>query len=276
MKTENCSANRADAKRLKVLAVGNSFSVDAMQHLYLVAKDAGIEEILLGNLYIGGCSLDTHNANMVDDLGKYTFYVSSEEAGGMVVEGENRTAKYGITYADWDYITVQQASNQSGLPEKYSKLNDVIEYITANETSNAKLLWHETWAYQSDSAHPGFANYGNSQENMYRAIVNTITKVISPNDALCGIIPSGTAIQNLRTTALGDNLTRDGFHLSLGIGRYTAALTWLAAITGVDVSSVSAVPEAYPEVLEWLDDIKCAVKCAIERPLDITEISPAK
>ena len=37
---------------IKVLAIGNSFSVDAIEYLYGVLVDLGYEEIVLGNLYI--------------------------------------------------------------------------------------------------------------------------------------------------------------------------------------------------------------------------------
>ena len=47
-------------KSFKVLAIGNSFSIDAMQYLYGLAKDTGYTDIVLGNLYIGGCTLQTH------------------------------------------------------------------------------------------------------------------------------------------------------------------------------------------------------------------------
>ena len=50
-------------KSVKILAIGNSFSKDAMEHLYTVLKAEGVEEILLGNLYIGGCTLDKHAAH---------------------------------------------------------------------------------------------------------------------------------------------------------------------------------------------------------------------
>ena len=54
-------------KCLRILAIGNSFSVDAMEHLYAIAAAEGVEEILLGNLVIGGCSLETHVAKAQSD-----------------------------------------------------------------------------------------------------------------------------------------------------------------------------------------------------------------
>ncbi len=257
---------------LKLLAIGNSFSEDAFAHMYIVAKNAGVENVVLGNLYEGGCSLDTHWKFMSGDLAEYNkFYVSSDETGGMIVESSNTTAKHAITYADWDYISIQQASNQSGLPEKYTNLENVIDYINANKTADAKLLWQMTWAYQQDSTHSGFANYANDQMTMYNAIVNTVNELILTNDAFYGVIPVGTSIQNLRTSVLEDTLTRDGYHLSMGIGRYTNSLTWVAYLTGCDVDKITATPSAYPEVASSLDYIKDAVKKAISNPYEVTE-----
>ena len=270
---EKCTHTYEEAipTTLKILAIGNSFSEDAYKHLYIVAKDAGIENIVLGNMYIGGCSLATHMTNMNGDLGKYKFWLSSDDTQGMIVEGTERTAKYGITYTDWDYITIQQASTSSGVPGTYSDLQGIVDYINANKTADAEILWHMTWAYQKTSTHSGFANYNNDQMTMYNSIISTVKSQILTNSDISGVIPTGTAIQNLRTSVLGDTLTRDGYHLSEGIGRYTASLTWIAYLTGCDVNKISITPSAYPEVAESLDYIKDAVKKAIAKPYEITE-----
>ena len=259
---------------LKVLAVGNSFSVDAMQHLYLVAKDAGIENVVLGTLYKGGCSLDMHMEYMSGNLANYeTFYISSDTSKELVAHSKNVTAKYAITYEDWDYIVIQQVSNYTGMASKYGNLQGVIDYINANKTSDAEILWHMTWAYQQDTTNSGFANYGKDQMTMYNSIVSVVNDLILTNSDISGVIPAGTAIQNLRTSYLGDTITRDGYHLSYGIGRYTAALTWLAYLTGCDVDTITAIPSSYPEIAEHLDIIKASVKCTMENPYSVTEIT---
>ena len=63
-------------KSIKILAIGNSFSSDATEYLWNMLDAAGIEEVVIGNLYIGGCSLDTHWSNMSSNSGAYTFYRS--------------------------------------------------------------------------------------------------------------------------------------------------------------------------------------------------------
>ena len=61
-------------KSLKILAIGNSFSTDSMQYLYEIMKAGGVEEIVLGNLYYAGCSLDQHYQFGRTDSTSYTYY----------------------------------------------------------------------------------------------------------------------------------------------------------------------------------------------------------
>ena len=207
---------------------------------------------------------------MNGNVDAYTFYLSNDAKNGMMADSAYRSAKYGIEYTEWDYIIIQQVSQNAGVPSSYENLQGVIDYINTYKNEGAEIFWHMTWAYQSDSTHAGFANFGNDQMAMYNAIVSTLRSTVLTNSNIKGFIPVGTAIQNLRTSDLGDTLTRDGYHLSNGIGRYTAALTWFAALTGCSVDGVTATPEAYPEVATYLDHIKDAVKNAISAPFEIT------
>ena len=49
---ENPPVNQEQDKSISILAIGNSFSVDAMEYLYGILNDIGYEDITLGNLYI--------------------------------------------------------------------------------------------------------------------------------------------------------------------------------------------------------------------------------
>ena len=65
-------------RSIKLLCIGNSFSVDAVQHLYGLLTDAGVENILIGNLYVGGCTLKTHWDNIDTENAAYRFYLSNK------------------------------------------------------------------------------------------------------------------------------------------------------------------------------------------------------
>ena len=252
----------------KILAIGNSFSVDAMQHLWEILIGEGYTDFVLGNLYIGGCSIDGHKARIESGAADYTFYTNT----GTGWKNTKASIQTGLAYTDWDVITVQQASGSSGVLDTYSNLQYVIDYVRATATNpDLKIYWHMTWAYQGNSNHSEFYKYSNNQYVMYQAIINAVKEKIKTNDGIDGILPCGTAIQNLRTSYLGDTLTRDGYHLSEDIGRYTAALVWYKKLMGADLTDLTTVPTPFPDVSRHLPLIKEAVNNAIRKPYTISK-----
>lgn len=97
-----------------------------------------------------------------------------------------------------------------------------------------------TWAYAQNSTHKAFKVYGKDQMQMYRAICKTVAQA-TKTAGIKKIIPSGIAIQNAREEA-GDILNRDGYHLAINFGRYTAACTWCEFLTHKSVVGNSAHP----------------------------------
>ena len=251
----------------KVLAIGNSFSSDAMEHLADILVGEGYTDFVLGNLYYGGCTLDGHKNRILSGAEEYTFYVNT----GSGWTSSKQNIQYALDFADWDVITVQQASGYSGIPESYENLEFIIDYIKISVYNpDLKIYWHMTWAYQSNSNHSDFPKYNNDQMTMYNAILDTTNEKIVANTSIDGILPCGTAIQNLRTSYFGDTITRDGYHLSYDIGRYTAALVWYKTLWGADISELTAVPKTYPTVELHLPAIKEAVNNACETPFAVT------
>ena len=97
---------------IKVLSIGNSFSQDAHRWLYDICREAGVE-VLLANLYIGGCSLERHWTNIDCEeptAYRYEIYAHSDRKIAL---------KEGLAAEDWDIVTFQQASIYSGVRESY-------------------------------------------------------------------------------------------------------------------------------------------------------------
>ena len=258
-----------EKKSIKILAIGNSFSVDAMEYVYQIAKQVGYEEIVLGNLYIGGCSLQTHAGNLRSKTRGYTYYYNNK--GAWLNKGSANITET-LDSEEWDYISLQQVSGNSGMPETYEPyLTQIIEYVKEHEPQ-AEFFWHMTWAYPLGSDYSSFKNYGYNQSTMYNAIVSTVKEVIVPREEFSFIIPVGTAIQNVRTSYFGDNLSRDNLHLSYDVGRYIASMMWVKQISGASIDDVTYVPTSTitPRLLET---IKEAVNNAYEHPFEITEAS---
>lgn len=256
---------------LEILAIGNSFSVDALEYAYPIAQDLGIEKVVIGNLYIGGCSLSTHASNATGDKAKYVYYYNDSGAWSpatTVKSPADSTISGTLESRSWDYVSLQQSSTYSGVESTYNKnLTTLIDYVKAR--SNAKLVWHMTWAYQQDSTHSAFPSYGNDQMTMYNAIVSAVQNKIVTNADFDLIVPNGTAVQNSRTSILGDTTTRDDHHMSYDYGRYLTGLMFIKTITNLDISGIAYAPSGVDA-----DEMAVAIESvnnAYAHPFMITE-----
>ena len=91
-------------KSIKILAIGNSFSVDGMEYLWQVLRAGGVEQVILGNLAIGGCPVSLHADNVASDAPAYLY--GKNTAGTWVWESE-QTFSRGLLDEEWDIITLQ-------------------------------------------------------------------------------------------------------------------------------------------------------------------------
>ncbi|MGV3763954.1 DUF4886 domain-containing protein [Parapedobacter sp.] len=253
---------------LRVLAIGNSFSQDAVeQYLHELAEVAG-KPLIIGNMYIGGAPLSLHWSNVQGDKATYSYRKIG--ADGVKVTRDKVSILTALQDEQWDYVSLQQASSLSGKADTYRlPLPALHRYIDSITAGQVKHIWHQTWAYAANSTHKGFANYDNDQQTMYRAIMEASANAgkLVRIDLL---IPCGTAIQNARTSFIGDNLTRDGYHLDLHIGRFVAACTWFEALFGqeapVNRYRPDGVSEAQAEVAQM------AAHEAVQQPFSVTEM----
>lgn len=259
----------AQQKTVRILAIGNSFSQDAVeQYLHELAEAEGISTII-GNMFIGGCSLERHVKNARDNAPAYAYRKigtdgKKREKGKMSLEAV-------LADEAWDYVSLQQASPFSGMYETYeASLPELIEYVKARLPKKTKLMLHQTWAYASTSKHSGFKNYNCNQLTMYQAIADAVKKAAKANKIKI-VIPSGTAIQNARTSFIGDHLNRDGYHLDVKIGRYTAACTWFERIFKHNVVGNPYAPEGLDEARKAV--AQKAAHAAVKHPYKVTDLS---
>jgi len=263
-----CNTTIYAQKVFKVLAIGNSFSVDAAEaYLDDLAAAQGIK-LIIGNVYIGGCTLETHWKNASQNLPAYSYRKINE---GDSTTLPDRSLLSCITDENWDYVTFQQASPNSGNYTSYFPyLTNLMDYVKSNSTNpDVKFALHQTWAYASNSTHSGFVNYKNNQDTMYHAIVVAIEKA-SVKAGIQIIIPSGTAIQNGRSSTIGDHFCRDGYHLSLDLGRYTAACAWFEILFGKSVIGNTFAPKSLSNYEVWV--AQNAAHSAVRNPNIVTHL----
>lgn len=262
------SATPADT--IRVLAVGNSFSEDAVEnYLYDLGKADNVV-FIIGNMYIGGCSLERHWYNAQKDTAAYSYRKIGVD--GIKKTTERVKLSTAITDEEWNYITLQQASLNSGKYHSYFPyLIDLQNYIKNRATnSDVKYAMHMTWAYAQASNHAAFSIYNTDQIVMYDSIVAAVSRV-SEKTNIDLVIPVGTAIQNGRTSYLGDTFCRDDHHLHLLTGRYTAACTWYRKLTGKSVVGNGYVPAG----LSAADALiaQKGAEYAVNSPYSVTDLS---
>ena len=217
---------------MRTLSIGNSFSQDANAYLHKVAASAGIEWETV-NLYIGGCSLEYHAENLREKRENYSLEVNGIPTGRQISIPEALSA------GTYDFITLQQASHFSGKRETYFPFIGELAEACRAAQPDAKIVIHETWAYETDSTHGAFPDYGCDQRKMYGLLKAAYAEAAGSVGA--SVIPVGDTVQYFREHVPGfdyarggESLCRDGFHLSIPTGRYLASLVWLETLAGAD------------------------------------------
>ena len=213
---------------MKILAIGNSFSDDATRYLYAIARADGVPTAV-ANLYIGGCSLALHHKNMQTGERAYTLGYNGHLTGFPVSLAE------GLTNRAWDVVTIQQASHESFNPATYTPFGEELaDYIRAMAPT-ARLIVHQTWAYEKDSERLHQVAGYDRPEEMLSDVVKAYAQLAERTHA-DGIIPSGQMLDTLLEGGI-PRVHRDTFHASYGIGRYALGLLWYRMLTGRSVAA---------------------------------------
>ena len=253
---------------LKILSVGNSFAEDTSEYAPSIALDLGFKNVHIGTLYIGGCSVNRHYSNAQANANAYEFLENNGD-------GWRRTPNVSIEEAirsdDWDFISIQHGTGDGSrytLAQSYDNLDALVEYILGIASPTAKIVFNMAWVMEPDGTHPEIRSYNGDQLKMYENLVDVTERVVM-SKGIDIISPAGTAVQNARATEKLGCLCRDGFHLSYDKGRYIAALTFIGALTNMDISGVTYAPDGIGDS-ERKMLIECAEK-AIENPFKITK-----
>ena len=238
---------------MKLLFIGNSFSANATRYIREISQG----ELFVRNLYIGGCSLETHARNIENDIPAYEYQVDAKAIAMTSI-------KSALLSEEWDVVSVQQVSSLSGIYDSYFPYIDTVIAEVRKYRPNARIVFHRTWPYNYGSTHPEYANYNNDTDLMERMIDNTAKQIAEKYGF--DIIPSGVAVyKGFNTPEFdirqgGETLTApDTFHLSAVYGKYLAGLVLYRFFTGKKAADVTFIPEEADHKL-----VKVLVKIADE------------
>lgn len=260
-----------DEKPLKILMIGNSFSVCNLQHMPAVAKSLGLR-LDLASLYIGGCSLERHWENVQKDGDKkFLPYSFARNCEGKVTRGKTNVCDT-LRSEKWDIVTIQQASGKSWNKESYHPFGDDLVAKIRELAPTAKIYIQETWSYTPWDKR--LEKWNLDQNEMYEKLKAAYAEFAAQHSLT--IIPMGTAVQEWRKrlpvkyteNSFGGDVVGGGrqkesdqfkrtkenkwvpnsdvCHLALR-GEYLQALVWTAKIFGVDVRRCEYKPEFVTE-----------------------------
>ena len=197
---------------LKVLAIGNSFSVCTQHELPQVAQSLGCELDLV-TMTIGGCSFETH-WKCLTDAANNSYGLAWNRCG--VKSGDwpelksllkpferldRKTKKKRMSKGanleevlkavKFDVITVQQASHFSWQPQTYVPWADLLVAKVRELQPQAEIVVQETWSYTPWDKR--LADWKIDQNEMYAKLHDAYGAFAKKHGFR--VIPTGTAVQ---------------------------------------------------------------------------------
>ncbi len=181
-----CVPGQAAGRTVKVLAVGNSFSANALTYPKSLAAASG-NTLIAANAMIGGCDLERHMRHAD------AYEKDPADPEGHPYPGK-KSLKELLTQEQWQIVTIQQASPKSFKPETFQPHADrLIQYIRKH-APQAEIVIHQTWAYRDD--HPFWGRQDLNPDVMYRGIRAAYDELAKARGLR--LIPSGDAMELAR------------------------------------------------------------------------------
>ena len=261
-----CSSAAASAKPLKVLMIGNSFSLSCMTYIDDVAKSMGCN-LDICSMYIGGCSIERHVENIASSKPGFAPYAIRRN-----VPFAKKKANIPDILAtdDWDVVVIQQASGFSWRPETYHPCGESLVATIRELAPRAEIVVQETWSYTPWDRR--LAEWGITPDEMYEKLHAAYADFAGRHGFRT--IPMGAAVQEWRRrlpvryaeNSFGGDVVggrnkpqskqfvkqngnwvpdSDVFHLNKD-GEYLQALVWTAFLFDVDVTKCAFVPPDVP------------------------------
>lgn len=228
--TDEGEAPTGPEPTLRILCIGNSFTKDAVEHLPKMIAAAGIETVKIMHMYYGGRTVPEYYEGY-DTTNDYTCYMLNTGTD-VWTSFRGMTLKQAAASDKWDIVTIQEHTGNyrawSWTAEEKAAITGLIDCIKADQGDNLpefKYIMSQAY-FDMNKIGTGSRPYMtfSTQDEMFEVIVAQAQKVIAETE-IDEVIPTGTVLQNLRTSSLDNemNLTRDGYHMDFGISRYAAA-----------------------------------------------------
>ncbi len=266
------AAKKGEKEPLRVLMVGNSFSISCLTYLPQVAAECG-KKLDLGSLYIGGCSLEQHVGNLLKERAagmkgvKGAYLYDRVSPDGKRKTLRNMRLTDALKEAKWDVVTIQQASHLSWDGDSYHPWGDELVNAIREYAPTARILVQETWSYTPfdkrlkewemtpdemyDRLKAAYADFARGYEFDVVRMGDAVQEwrkrlpVEYEDNSFGGDVVGGRnqkpENQFKRNADLTWSVNSDPFHLNAK-GEYLQALVWAATLFKTDLSKVEVRP----------------------------------
>lgn len=286
--------------KLKILFIGNSFTLDAVNRLPGFISAAGLDGIQMTHMYYGGRTIPEYCSTFSSAKDYSCFQCGPGRENWFTETG--KTLEDIVKICDWDIITIQEhtgtpsawyweqaSSRVPELTEKAAVEGLVAKIKAACPNKDVKIYYLLSQAYGKSST--VLKNYfSKDQSKMFTTICDMAKKAMDTG-LFAGVISTAAALQNLRGTSLNTDmdLTRDTYHMDYGRARFTASELMFESLIstseygkGVKLDNTTyRVTENNTESGTYcspVDDAAAkiclkAARAAIEKPFEVTKIS---
>lgn len=221
-KSDESMWERHHNSKLKILAIGNSFTSNATHYMPELINNLNGNNICIATLIQGAYSLENHWNSYKNGTSDYILDYSYN---GTWIRSNIKTINEALRLFDWDIIVIQQVSGKSGQYNTYQPYLDNLVSLFREINPGAVLVWHYTWAYTSGYTHEDFKNYNYDSEEMYNAIIEAGNQATLTFD---WSIPSATLIKRMREEfpEVQNGFSNDGIHITDHFAQYSLSSLW--------------------------------------------------
>lgn len=249
---------------IKVLAIGDEQMQNTIRYLYRIAYSADYD-ITVGSCITTKSTIEEQLKSAVSDNKDFAFTKVEKDK---TADKGTVSLSSALKSEEWNVIVLQQEADIAGVESSYDKLSEYIGLIKKSCKSNCKIVFSSSWAYSNNYYDLTYeSNYGANQLNMFEKINTAISNKAKPSGVDI-IAPIGTAIQNIRTSSIGDSIDNDAKLLRAGIGQYAASLTLFCAMTDTPVENVTFTSPC--SNTEFASISRCVTN-AIKKPFTLTK-----
>lgn len=267
---------------MKILLIGHSTGMDSAYMLPAVAKNEGVEKLVIGMLYHSGCRLGQHVEYLTTDAAQYAYYefdiekqdawLRADSQGNMLacepyaandiyIEDGSiaQTMKFAIQRHDWDIVVMQggsyeTANKQDGAytPNLISDIKTIQDYVEANDIEPAtkpEYAWNMVWGRPTDSSVWRDSDkinmdthFDGDAMNQRQGFADTAKNIIKPEENFTWFMPSAATLWNAEKLGMTTTELHRDYVHGTDFTRMMVSYLWYCVLFDKNIDDCSLAP----------------------------------